>query len=151
MFLRQTCSYRSCVLGLTRDLTSSNQRSRNCATVVLFGSRYVPRCISEIRRAHSICACRFVPANECHRRFRLPVAGSRTSSTMPQCPGERSRRCPFIFASLPFGGGFPSGGFRNFGVVALYDRKSFWPALLGVRLPPAGSIDRVLPTRHRFG
>src|SRR6266516_433306 len=142
MFLWQTCSYRSCVLGLTRDLTSSNQRSRNCATVVLFGSRYVPRCISEIRRAHSTCACRFVPANECHRRFRLPVAGSRTSSTMPQCPGERSRRCPFIFASLPFGGGFHGSGVRRSisgsAVPVTADRRGDDPTS-----PVAGSVPRL--------
>src|SRR5262249_33766227 len=44
-----------------------------------------------------------VPANECQRRLRLPVCGSRTSITMPQWPGERSRICPFIDVPPFFG------------------------------------------------
>jgi hypothetical protein len=43
---------------------------------------YAPPLISEIRRAHSICASRFVPMKLCHLRRRLPVVGSRVSRTM---------------------------------------------------------------------
>src|SRR5262249_46130410 len=43
------------------------------------------------------CACRFVPAKPCHFRRRLPVEGSRLSTTMAHRPGDRSWMWPFIY------------------------------------------------------
>src|SRR5262249_52402361 len=51
---------------------------------------------SEIRRAHSTCACRLVPVKLCHLRRRFPVSGSWISRTIAQWPGERSRIWPFM-------------------------------------------------------
>src|SRR2546421_600688 len=69
--------YRSCDLGETCVLIWASQRARNSATVALFGSSALPFFCSVMSRAHSSCACRFVPVNECQRRLRLPVASSR--------------------------------------------------------------------------
>src|SRR5262245_13616922 len=74
----------------------SIQRSKKAATVMREGSIWVPFLISVSNRAHSTCASRFVPLKLCQRRLRLPLCGSRTSITMAQWPGERSRRWPFI-------------------------------------------------------
>ena len=76
--------------------------------------KYVPQLSCEIRRAHSICAARFVPVNECQRRLRLPVATSRTSRTIAQWPGDRSRMCPFI--ALPL---FWAGPARSIHLLAI--------------------------------
>jgi hypothetical protein len=69
----------------------SIQRSKKAATVMRDGSIAVPALSSVSNRAHSTWAPRLVPANECQRRLRLPVVGSRTSMTIAQWPGERWR------------------------------------------------------------
>src|SRR5262249_48040690 len=72
---------------------------RYCASVTLDGSTVALPWALAIKRAHSTWAWRFVPMKECHRRLRLPVCGSRTSITIAQWPGERSRICPLICPS----------------------------------------------------
>jgi hypothetical protein len=62
--------------------------------------------MSDMMRAHSICACRFPEASRLiHLRTRLPFAGSRLSITAYQLPEPfgRWRKCPFI-AVTPFSG-----------------------------------------------
>src|SRR5262245_60571954 len=70
--------------------------SRNVATVSRDGSTQLPVFSSVSSRAHSTWASLLVPLKECHLRLRFPDPGSRTSSTIAQCPGDRSRICPFI-------------------------------------------------------
>src|SRR5262249_38975127 len=89
-------AYRSMVRGATWGLMWASHFSRKVATVSRDGSTELPVFSSVSSRAHSTCASRFVPVKECQRRLRLPVDGSRTSSTMAQCPDDRSRICPFI-------------------------------------------------------
>src|SRR5262249_10202410 len=84
------------VLGATWGLMWASHFSRKLATVSRDGSTAVPPFSSVSNRAASTCACRFVPAKLCQRRLRLPVTESRTSMTMAQWPGERSRMWPFI-------------------------------------------------------